>query len=85
MDPQSPVDRLRLERRWIRIREVGWGFLATWQILALASEFWPIDLESRAMRITGKILGLAGVLLVAYGFERLMRIARSGTTGASSS
>lgn len=62
------------EYRWIRMRELGWFFIGAWQVLSIASEFVPIDLESRILRVTGKVLGLLGLILVAYGFERLMRI-----------
>lgn len=64
----------RAEYRWIRMRELGWFFIGSWQVLSIVSEFVPIDLESRILRIGGKVLGLVGLILVAYGFERLMRI-----------
>lgn len=66
----------RLELRYVRLRLLGWVFIGAWQVLGLASEFWPIDLESDAMRITGRVLGLLGLVLVAWGFERLTKLSR---------
>lgn len=63
------------KHRWIRLREFGWLLVAAWQVVALVSEFVYIaDLDSKPVRIAGKLLGLVGLALVAYGFERLMRI-----------
>ena len=66
---------------WIDVRLVGWALIASWQVLSLVSEFVPLDLEQRWLRITGKVLGLVGLALVAYGFERLMHA--SGKTDAT--
>lgn len=63
-------------RRWIRLRELGWLLIASWQLLSLVSEFYPVlNLESKALRVAGKLLGLVGLFLVAYGFERIMALA----------
>lgn len=43
-------------------------------MLSLLSEFVPLDVQSRTMRIAGKAAGLVGLALVAWGFERLMRM-----------
>lgn len=68
--------RASRQRKWVRIRELGWVLIGFWQFLSLASEFVPIvNVESRPVRIIGKFLGLAGLIMVAYGFERLTRIA----------
>lgn len=62
---------LVLSHRLIRLRLVGWVFVGMWQALSLLSEFVPlVDLESRPVRIAGKVLGVVGLLLIAYGFER---------------
>lgn len=62
---------------WVGVRLVGWGLIALWQVLSLASEFAPIDLEQRWLRISGKVAGLVGLAMVAYGFERLVHAASS--------
>lgn len=69
-----PRQAYKAEYLWIRLRELGWFLIGLWQLLSILSEFISIDLESRAMRVTGKVLGLIGLAFVAYGFERLMRI-----------
>lgn len=68
----------RWEHRYVNVRLLGWALIGLWQVLSLASEFVPLDLESRAMRITGKALGLGGLLLVAWGFERLFALKHPG-------
>lgn len=64
-----------LEQRYVRLRLGGWMLIALWQVLSLVSEFWPLPLESDVMRITGKALGLIGLVMVAVGFERLVHLA----------
>lgn len=72
-----------LKRRWIRIREFGWVLVGAWQVVSLLSEFvFVAGLESRPVRIAGKVLGLIGLVLVAYGFERIMRIDIEAATRA---
>lgn len=71
---RTDVERHQLEHRYVDIRLLGWTLIGLWQVLSLASEFVPLDLESRAMRITGKAMGLMGLVLVAWGFERLFAL-----------
>lgn len=64
-----------VERFWVKVRLVGWVLLGLWPTLSLVSEFYPLPLEADVIRITGKALGLAGLVCVALGFERLMHVA----------
>jgi hypothetical protein len=57
---------------WIRVRLVGWLLIGIWQLVGIASEFLPIDVDARPVRIAGRIVAFAGLALVAYGFERLV-------------
>lgn len=61
--------------RLIRMRLVGWILIGAWQVLSLVSEFVPLaDLESKPWRVAGKVLGLLGLIIVAYGFERFAEV-----------
>ncbi|HVL47534.1 MAG TPA: hypothetical protein VM889_03160 [Candidatus Thermoplasmatota archaeon] len=57
---------------WVRLRLLGWSLIGLWQVLGLLSEFMPLDLEAKAVRIAGRVLGLLGLFFVAYGFERIV-------------
>lgn len=73
--PHFPVTRE--QRLWIEIRLLGWLLIGVWQLLSLLSEFWPIvDVNAKTMRVTGKLLGFLGLVLVALGFERLMHLTK---------
>jgi hypothetical protein len=74
----SPSQIERREHRLVNLRLLGWTLIGAWQLLSLASEFVSIDLNSDAMRITGKVLGLVGLMMVAIGFERLFALKHPG-------
>lgn len=60
------------EHRWVRLRLLGWGLIGAWQVAGLVGEFVDLHLMSRGVRIAGDVLGLAGLVLVAVGFERVV-------------
>lgn len=70
--PTSLEASFARDHRWLRLRMLGWTLIGLWQALVLASEFVNLGLMSRQARILGDVLGLAGTVLVALGFERIV-------------
>jgi len=60
------------EHRWVRVRLAGWILLGLWQAASLVNEFAPLMLNTRAARVLMDVSGLAGLVLVAWGFERIV-------------
>lgn len=59
----------------IRLRLLGWILIGTWQLLSLISEFVPlVDVESKPIRVAGKVSGLLGLIIIAYGFEQFAEV-----------
>jgi hypothetical protein len=65
--------RASREAAWIRLRFLGWGLIALWQVVGMLSDALPLGDASRPIRIAGRLLALAGLFLVAFGYEQLLR------------
>lgn len=74
----GPLEKERYAERihrYIMLRLGGWTLIGAWQLLSLLSEFSDIvDIERRDARIVGKILGIVGLFMVAYGFEKITEL-----------
>jgi hypothetical protein len=62
---------LKRQDRWAHVRLAGWLLTGVWQALQLAGEFAPA-LDAFGVRVAGRLVGLAGLLLVGLGFERMV-------------
>lgn len=65
-------------KRWVREREAGWSLIVLGQLVALAGELASLP---KPLSVAGKVAIVAGVALVAVGFERLMRLMRPEAFG----
>jgi len=60
------------DHRWLRLRLFGWVLLGGWQALVLASDATGLAVM-RPVRLVAEALGLVGTVLIAVGFERIVR------------
>lgn len=63
---------IRAEHRLVRFRLVGWLLIALSQLGALANVAWRY--ATPALDMLGRALGIVGVAIVAFGFERFVEL-----------
>jgi hypothetical protein len=72
LEPSLTLASFARDHRWVRLRLLGWIMIGLWQTLELLAEFVPLMLETPTVRIARNVTGLIGLILVAWGFERIV-------------
>lgn len=74
MDGLAPELSTSLARdhAWVRLRLLGWLMMGLWQAADLVADVVPVMLGSRPLMVARDATGLVGLVLVAWGFERIV-------------